>query len=491
MFQVVFRRIAVFFLSPCGIRFICLPIVLGAIGFLVDAVLYSWGYTGKLGSMSQISYDESISGHYTDWHPPIYAVSFCIVRFISSSITSSQTSGIAHFYIFQSLLFWCGFFLVLQKGKNFWKKTNEMPVWKVGIICLLLFALWLDCLAASFQISKDFLFLACYLFATGCLLNLPKKRSMRLIVCLVALFFLFYGTALRHNALPALLPLLFLLVWLLFPAEKRRTLPLFFVSILLWFSYIGLNHFISYEVLKSDRLYPIQERFDADIFMLNYYGKHYENPPNGFGNNFENLNEADFRANYLHREMYAASNMRFVHPGHYSFSMEGEHISKNEKEVQGKHANLKKDYTALRNFWLRRIAQEPLTYLLVRGYFVSRFFFIDTPFYVFLITGTLINGAVLLSLCAVLCVSYLLGNPRVRQNEPLLTSFIFALSALLYTLPLFVFLTEDGPGNIRLLYWHYAASFISMALFCAYSPLFAEIMQTVQRYFQRRLDDEY
>jgi hypothetical protein len=65
---------------------------------------------------------------------------------------------------------------------------------------------------------------------------------------------------------------------------------------------------------------------------------------------------------------------------------------------------------------------------------------------------------------------------------------MLAWSAVLLALPLIIFLPDDV---IRYLYWFYAASFISITLFCANSPLFAEIVQTVQRYFQRKLDDEH
>jgi hypothetical protein len=340
-------------------------------------------------------------------------------------------------------------------------------------------------------LSKDNMFWACYLFTVGLLLNMPKHWFPKTLTAAAVLFFLYYGTSLRHNALLALFPLLCWLTCSFWGMRVRRGINLMviiMISATLWGSYIFLNNYITYSVFKSCRLYMVTERFYADIFMLNYFGNRYENPPNVFRNRFDDISEELFRENYQHRSMYVVDAMKFIcQKMDRSFPLVWEGYEP-AADPKFDPEQWERDYKTLRQAWIKRITAEPLIYIAVRAYFVLQFFFIDTPIFTFLFSFGLCNGVSLLIIMITIAFRYTFFKRQFGENE--LSFILLAWSAILYALPLFVFLPENGPGNIRYLYWFYAASFISIAYFLAHSPLFAAILQTVQEYLERKVQDQ-
>jgi hypothetical protein len=223
--------------------------------------------------------------------------------------------------------------------------------------------------------------LVCYLFATGLLFNMPKRFGKKLFTGSVVLFFLYYGTMLRHNALPALLPMLFWCVWHFIPS--KRVLPIVICGSAIWIIYIAANNVINYHILDSFRTYPLQERYYNDILMLNYFGKHYKNPPDVFGNRFDDLTQELFRNHYVYRDMELPGAFKPVavqlHRS-FVFTMEGIRFEKKNGQWywSGRNIPYKQfpaDYKKLQRSWLEHLTAEPLRYLAVRGYFVLRFFY--------------------------------------------------------------------------------------------------------------------
>jgi hypothetical protein len=324
----------------------------------------------------------------------------------------------------------------------------------------------------------------CYFFAAALLLNMPKKLIYKIGAGIVVLFLLFYGTALRHNAVFALFPML---CWLVWSFKSRRFYLVALTALILWGSYLGLNHFVTYDVLRTSKTYILRERFYGDIFILNYFGNHYKNPPNTFGCDFDKLDQTLFRKEYQYRCMYIPEAFHVVGKNigceFPPLVAEGYAPPKEGVSMQQQKQNLQ-DFITLRNEWFRRISLEPLLYFRLRCYYVLRFLFIDTPILCFALSGGFINGVAVLIITLLFCVVGTFSKNRFLPR--MFPSLMLAYSSALYTLPLFMFLPEDGPGNIRYLYWFYTSSFISIALFCANSPLFTEIIQTVQRYWKRK-----
>ena len=467
MLKSSYRNLLLLLISPCRISLVWIPWCLCIGGFLLSVFL---NYPGTPVMLMLL---EARTGIIVDLHPPIMAAT---LRFMFHICPNEQV-GLGILYVIENLLFWTGLLLVLLRGKRFWTNHSSKRYWMIAATLIPLIALWIDLLTTTPLLSKDLLHFACLLLATGLLLNMPHKTWQRFLVGMVILVLLYYGTALRYNAIFGLLPLLYWLSRLMIPSGKW--IPVV-SACLLWGAFIFVVHVINYHVLHAYRLYSLHERFYADIFMLNYFGKNYENPPNGFRNNFDDVTEDIFRANYLYRHMYVPDAFRYVakETGRsYNLVFEGVPIQQGEGPKQDGYLresdiqSFADDYVKLRNVWIRRILQEPIIYTEVRAYFVLRFLFIDTPPAFMLVTGGFLNGVSLLVAVMILSLHV------KRLSSPFL---VLAWSAALNGLPLFVFLPEDGPGNIRYLYWFYAASFISITYFCSQSVFFGKIVQVLQ-----------
>ena len=487
-----FRSLVLRFLvAPSAVSLVWVPYVLCIGGFLLTMMLY---YPGK---PAMLMLHEARSGVYTNAHPAIMAATLHLMFYICQS----EPMGLRLLYVLQSLMCWLGLFLVLLSGKRFW--SNQYPKSHLLVIaCLVpLLALWLDVLISSPNLWKDFLHFSNLLLATGLLLNMPRKISLRCVVGSVILFLLFYGTALRHNSVVGLFPMLCWLVWHFIP--QRKVLIAFFAGILLC-CYLATNYMVTYQLLRAHPLYPLQERFYADIFMLNYFGKHYKNPPNVFGNDFDDITKEFFKKEYLYQYMYVPHAFRNIgekKSRSFCLVMEGVHVDDDTGEPRAAShppaegvprftvtelRSFASDYAELRRAWIERILMDLPTYVSVRAYFTLRFLFISSPTVLLIVSGGIVNGVYMLTSMALIVAYCFFSRNQFSHRVPVLA---LAWTALLNGLPLFVFLPADGPGNIRVLYWFFAASFIAITCFCFQSVLFHNFVQRVHCYLEQKANE--
>ncbi|MCL2625109.1 MAG: hypothetical protein FWD31_15725 [Planctomycetaceae bacterium] len=301
------------------------------------------------------------------------------------------------------------------------------------------------------------------------------------------------------------------------------------IASVLWSGYVGLNHYVTYTVLKTYRLYVLQERFYADIFMLNFYApQHYKNPPNSFGNDFDDLSEELFINKYDSSKLFVRHSVRPINdlfhtirfrlekefvkvfPKQLFLELESRTVYFNEKTRTLSNAppgwtfyvlneqeileQYPKDYLVLRNAWLDRIRQDPLIYLRIKMCWWMQtmmlgrsdmgglsFDMIPPEFYpARLLFGGITNGFTMFCVMVLFC--FYTFSPR-RLSPQVFPFLMLAWSALLNSLPLIIFLPDD---SFRYLYSFFAVSFISLAYFLAHSPLFATIVQTVQQHLEQK-----
>jgi hypothetical protein len=339
---------------------------------------------------------------------------------------------------------------------------------------------------------------------------MPVKMAMRCAVGLLVLLLLFYGTSLRHNLIFALLPLLFWLIWHFLPTRYRKTAYIIPCGLLLWGALLGMNNYVTYHMLHTYRLYPLQERFYGDIFILNYFAPHnYQNPPNTFGNNVDEVTPALFAckydAHYLFQDK-AFARIKDVTQQKNLYAKEFVYVSpKNRYCTENQYADLTikdlqyegyvppllkitendvniqypKDYIILRNAWIKRIQKDTLTYLLhktriwlrsMNANFINRYSLLSVP----------VGGLLPCVIMALICLQTF-SSRRCQTN--ILPHLMLAWSALFTALPLIIFLPDY---DIRYLYWFYTASFIAIVHFCSQSKLFHEIVQTIHRYLEEK-----
>ena len=523
------QKLLWFLVSPFRISLAWLPLLLCVAGWSLAMVIIR----PTIGIPDILVAEQMGCGIYTDWYAPIHAATFrLLIQFQERFGFEHSVQGLP--YLFYVTVLWSGLFLTLCPGNRFWRCTAVMPRWMVLAVLFALGAIGSNLLIFSKSTSNCYWNLAVWLLAVGLLSNMPKRLIPKVFVAVITLFFLYYGTALRHNLVLALFPLLCWLVWhFCHPTVSfRRTSPsvvvIIAVAAALWGFYVFLNHYVSYTVLKTYRTYVLQERCYADIFMLNFYAPwNYKNPPNSFGNRFDDLTKELFLSKYdpssLHVK-FAFDRINDILPVELTFQKEfvkvlpeeqflelkslalyfdektlklsdkppgSKILALNEREVLEQYP---KDHIVLRNAWIARIMQDPLIYLRIKVFWWMRTMLLGRTsgrgvgsdlippefFPVRLLSGGLINGFTMF--CVMTLFSLYLFSPK--RLEPQIFPFLMpAWSALLTALPLILFIPDD---SFRYLFYFFAASFISIIRFLANSPLFAAMVQTVQQHVKQK-----
>ena len=526
------RHFLLFLVSPCRISFGWLPLALCVVGWCFAIFVLR----PTVGISDILVAEQMTSGVYTDWYAPIHAATFrLLIQFQERFGIHSSFRGLP--YLCYVTVLWIGLFLVLCPRSCFWSSTATKPWWMVLAFLFALLTVWSNLVIFSKSTSNCYWNLAAYLLAVGLLLNMPKRPVPKIIVAAITLFFLYYGTALRHNLVLALFPLLCWLVWhFCRPSLLRRISPaavIIVVATVLWSSYVFLNHYVNYTVLKTYQMCVLQERYYADIFMLNFYAPHnYKNPPNTFGNNFDDLSKELFLKKYdsslLHAQ-HAFERINDALPKKLSFLKEFVKVLPEQQFLELKSTTLyfheetgtlnstpslltmtalnerevleqfPKDYVVLRTAWLDRIAQDPLMYVRIKAFWWLRTMLLGRTsagrglgpdwfppefFPIRLASGGIANSFTMFCVMALLCV-YTFSS---RRLEPQIFPFLMlAWSAVLTCLPLVLFVPDD---LFRYQFYFFAASFIALSFFLAHSPLFAAMLQTLQQYLRQGLSAE-
>jgi len=481
---------------------------MGVCGSFLGIFLF---YPGVINPDTYNQYCQMEIGIIGDWHPPIMLATWKLFRWLYFIATGETIRGEGFLYVSWTLLLWGGLFLILRSNPSFWhnKGKFQKPWWVVAGIIFVLMWLSLDLFDKPHIITKDTGMLANYLFAVGCLMNLPTKKPLRWGVALIVLFCLFYGTAVRHNAVFSVIPLLYWLIRSMIPWKKMVVVVP--GTLILWGGMLAMIHFINYDFIGAVRLYPLHERFYADIFQLNARTDRFMMPPDTFGNDFSKLNEKVFRDLYLKEKLFIRYafeklNERFsdniflfdhavfvfdcstdvIMPGVSPSDQESKVASRSTPDFYGnsrdysdagKHlvhftdeefvrTQYPRDYLILRKAWMDRLLQDPVAYIKFKTYFFIRYCKVSSLYFWGL------NPFFLMPLVFLIAVSPMFADaPFNRSAFP---SVMLAWSALLYILPLWLFLPDD---SFRYLLWFFAASLTSIVMFCHASPLIRSLLR--------------
>jgi|GEM_PF-2920206 len=509
-----YQNILLFLVSPCRISLTWVPGAICLLGFLATIGIY---YPGQVRLDAVVAYTQAVSGIYGDWHPPIMAATWRLMRFIVHTVSGTEGTGQGLFFLVQTSLVWSGIYLVVRSQKEKWQKLTQNHSW-LSILAILLIAgcVCLEVIYRSRILYKDILMPACYLVAAGYLLNQPQRHWKKWCVGFIVLFFIFFGTALRHNAIFSAIPLLFWWLWTVTSkgavGSNRRKVPwVLGGSLVLWFFMLGTIHFVNYSLLNCVRLYPLSERFYADIFMLNYRSSDFVMPPNTFMNDFDGINEDLFREQYNPEVLFinqAMRDVRLASPTPLQFTQESilivsdEDYAKRENyreilsvlEQQDEPCALKvvnekqlretfpHDYEILKKTWVECVVSHPFLYLKLKVKFFVRFLARSSVFFF------AVNG---ISVCFILSVILCFSFSRRRFDPSVMPFLMLAWSALFYVSPLLIFLTDDNWDNTRYLHWFFTAVFLAAFLFCIESPLFRQtykkIIQVLEKYLKDRI----
>jgi hypothetical protein len=163
------------------------------IGFLLNFIAF---YPGFLSPDGIDQYQQAISGQYNDWHPPIMAVLW--------SLLNKIYNGPAPMLFLQLTFLWVSSYLLMT--------SISYKVWSV-VIGLLMFAPYIQ--NFSGYIIKDSQMAFSWLLAFSIMFWMVNKgRKLSVVGGIGICLLLLYGSMVRPNALPGVIPLCYLFVWI-------------------------------------------------------------------------------------------------------------------------------------------------------------------------------------------------------------------------------------------------------------------------------------
>lgn len=167
------------------------PIAVAAL--LLFAINFAVAFPGTGGTDSVVQYQQAISGQFTDWHPPMMALMWSLLRHVAA--------GPQSILAFHLISYWLGFAL-LADGLS---RTGR---WKAGWLMLASGASPL-LIYNNGDISKDIGMASSFIAGFGLIFWYRiQGRRPRPAAIIAALVFIAYGTLVRHNAVFAFAPLL-------------------------------------------------------------------------------------------------------------------------------------------------------------------------------------------------------------------------------------------------------------------------------------------
>ncbi len=398
---------------------------------------------------------QMLARNYQDWHPPVFAAFWGLLNRAWNSLGLFEVKGSGLLFIAQGAAFWGGLALLLRASRKFWLGFCGKALWKLllPLAGLLLFGL-AELVPMTRFIFKDTSMLAAYSLALGLMFNLPPaagagagagqtlprlKRWAMFFLCLLALF---YGTAVRHNSIFSLLPILALLLINFF--EWRAIWKIVLGSLFCWAAILTAIHLVNYTVLGAQKEYSIQETYYGDIWRMNYKTKKFALPPPVNGEGWDAITPEIFYTFY--------NNTPYIHEAF-------KHIQKALPQPVPLYRDFSQspqELETLRKAWLDRIKEKPVDYISVRRKIFSALMKSYSMF------G--LSSYIYLIICAVGSIALVPALLRLRsgRDPKSLSPHLFALSGLLYVLPYLLVLPAIQR---RYLFWFFLAGLLASLQF--------------------------
>lgn len=399
---------------------------------LVSALWILIGYfPGEWGNDTYTQYGSVASGSYSDWHPPIMALLWRFLNRATGVLLGVPVEGSATIFLLHWALFYGGLWAVVRKARDFCARLFARSPLALGLL-LTAAALyfWSPRTVTCVRfVLKDTGMAAAFLAAFGLLLWAPTGRRLGRGMAAAACVLLYYGTALRHNATPAVLPLLWLAADHFWPgtAPLRRLA----ITTVLLLAVLAGAHVTNYWVAGASRAFPAQIVMTADILAIGKRRGEFLLPPSW--KERATMTEEHFKNFFeIQPDIFRLLN----HP------LAGVPSVGNPD-----------DYKELRSFWLDRVRSHPGDWIKVRAEFFGKLM------RRFDIAGLRYDQL------AVLCLAALLWQATMRRKELGKdgTAFLMlGLSGLLYAAPYLIMTTGYAS---RLLYWYALACPLFLARF--------------------------
>jgi len=218
------------------------PVLLCILFFFINVFAC---YPGFVSPDTIDQYNQALTGVYDDWHPPIMALLWRCFTFVAK--------GTGPMLLFQLALLWTACAVLMSCFRN-----NLVKLLVVFFCC--------SPVVQNFAgyIVKDVHMAFSWLLATAMIIKavaLDRKLSKPQVA--IILLLLLYGTWVRINALPGVLPLIYLLVRQQFPLRKEWKKIM--ISMVTCFMMLLLISGIQDKIIRPEKTHPEIKLFLQDL----------------------------------------------------------------------------------------------------------------------------------------------------------------------------------------------------------------------------------
>ncbi|HET7924444.1 MAG TPA: hypothetical protein VFL30_06065 [Rhodanobacteraceae bacterium] len=215
------------------------PWLIALAGFAFDVAAY---WPGQMSFDSAYAWWQARGGETTDIAPPIFI-------FVWRAVDALR-EGPALMFALHLVLFWCGLALLASALRvSAWRATALMFIAAFAPVPLLLRG----------HVWTDVALFSALLFAAGALARAQATRRRRWILAAVPA--LIYAAAVRHNAMPAVLPMVVWLVCLALGPDASRT-RIAAAVVVLCAILVGGTAAINAEVHRRVPLWPAEAQWE-------------------------------------------------------------------------------------------------------------------------------------------------------------------------------------------------------------------------------------
>lgn len=210
-------------------------------------------YPGTMSYDSYYQYEEAVTGYFTDWHPPVMAWLWSLLRLIGE--------GPAPFLVLHLTLYWTGFGLLADALRRGGHPRLALLMALAGAFPPFLYI--------NANVIKDVGMVSSWLAAVGLIYWFRVQgRRMPVAAALIVATLIVYGTLVRSNALFALGPLL---LYAMAPMRWLRSVRLIVAAMVIAVLAIPVTQEVNRRLFDPEPMYAAHSLFLFDLVGIAAY----------------------------------------------------------------------------------------------------------------------------------------------------------------------------------------------------------------------------
>jgi hypothetical protein len=226
-----------------------------SIVFALFSVNLLIGYPGVVSYDSRLQYAQAVTGHFSDWHPPIMAWVWSILRLVAD--------GSGPLFAVHVFCYWLGFGLIALTLSVMRRNKTAWAVVAAGAFPPFMFM--------NSAILKDVSMAVAFISAFSiCFFYRLRGLKIPFTYLIIAMGLIIYGALVRANGIFGAVPLF---IYLVYPALFWRPIYLVVVSLALIATWIPAANLFNHRVLRAMPTNPISSLKRFDLAGIAYFSE--------------------------------------------------------------------------------------------------------------------------------------------------------------------------------------------------------------------------